>query len=309
MATSSTASTVVVDGSASGLPPLTGYRPDEIDERIAAALSADTATGGPRELLDWIGSLTRGTALRAVLDVDVLVNFSRWQQVMEPTALIRALGHLSRATADTAHSPLLWTDLIEAAREERPTSEQVQASDLSPESSALLGPHLRTPQVRASAPTVAEPHHARLAREVREITRLSTSVLAASMGVTREQYSRWISGRAISPMRHGQLQYLHTIIRDLLRRLGDEQAVVWLQTPLGDDGSPAAMLARRRLDLVHRAVVALPDSQPVRDDTIVALAAPMDDTADSDAQDDEGEPWTPYGSSRRNEDGGSAAAP
>lgn len=43
-----------------------------------------------------------------------------------------------------------------------------------------------------------EPPHARLAREIREMTDLPAGSLAAALGVTREQYQRWLKSSPIS---------------------------------------------------------------------------------------------------------------
>ncbi|MFC7246375.1 helix-turn-helix domain-containing protein [Catellatospora aurea] len=141
--------------------------------------------------------------------------------------------------------------------------------------------------------------HARLASDLREMSGMSASQLGAALGVTREQYSRWTSGRPISMDRHGQLQYLHTLIRDLTRRLGSESARVWLRTPGVDGRTPVDIVMSRRFELLHRLIADLPDHSPVVSGTVVALLAPTVDAVD-DEDDYEDEPWSPYAS-----DGGS----
>lgn len=113
---------------------------------------------------------------------------------------------------------------------------------------------------------------ASLARELRELTGLPAASLGAALGVTREQYQRWLRGDPISNIRHGQLAYLHTIAADATRRLGD-QALVWWRTPAEGAATPEQMLRNRLIDRVHRLVVHLPDSAPVVDGVLVALAA------------------------------------
>src|SRR5262249_33892444 len=138
-----------------------------------------------------------------------------------------------------------------------------------------------------------EPSHSRLAREIREMSGLPTGTLAAALGVSREQYSRWISGKPISTVRHGQLQFLHTLLRDLNRRVGVDAAKVWFVTPDATNRTPVDLLVSRRFDLLHALIANLADQHPpVVDGVIVALASPMD-VVDEDDDGEDGEPWTP----------------
>lgn len=115
------------------------------------------------------------------------------------------------------------------------------------------------------------PEHARLARELREATGLPAATLGAALGVTREQYQRWLRGDPISTIRHGLLGYLHTIAADAARRLGPDRASVWWRTPATDGIAPDQLLRDRLTDDVHRLVTALPDPAPIVDDVLVAL--------------------------------------
>jgi hypothetical protein len=150
--------------------------------------------------------------------------------------------------------------------------------------------------IAGRAERVAAPH-ARLARELREITGLPAASIGAALGVTREQYQRWVAGSAISDTRHGQLIYLHTIAVDVLRRLGPEQARLWWKTPVEAEATPEELLKRRRADRVYRLVAAIPDRAPVVDGVMRGL--PVQDDVDFDENEDSlGGAWSPYGDSR-----------
>lgn len=142
--------------------------------------------------------------------------------------------------------------------------------------------------------------HARLAREVRERTGLPAAQLGSALGVTREQYQRWLRGDPISTIRHGLLVYLHAVVADAFRRLGPE-AHVWWRTPRADGRTPAQLLADRLVDQVHRLVSELPDAAPIVDDVLVGMPAqqprPLDDEAAVDGDDEES--WSPYGARDR----------
>ncbi|MFJ4755445.1 helix-turn-helix domain-containing protein [Streptomyces sp. NPDC088763] len=144
----------------------------------------------------------------------------------------------------------------------------------------------------------AAPSHARLAAELREATGLSAAKLAAAFGVTREQYSRWVSGASISDARHGQLRYLHTVVADLVRRLGSvSEARVWFQTPLHSGETPGELLIRRRWSELYRVVTEVLDSEPLVDGVRVALLAPVAEEEENPAEPDEADgegSWSPY---------------
>lgn len=145
------------------------------------------------------------------------------------------------------------------------------------------------------APPAPLPEHARLAREIREMSGLAASALGTAFGVSREQYSRWISGNAISAARHGQLQFLHTLLRDLVRKVGPQDAQIWLRTPVEDRGAPADLLKARKFEQLYRRIVAIPDPMPIENGTVVALSVAEDPLDDEDFDsDDSDEPWSPY---------------
>lgn len=143
-----------------------------------------------------------------------------------------------------------------------------------------------------------ESSHVRLARELRDITGLSAATLGAALGVTREQYQRWLAGGAISDSRHGQLIYLHTIAADVARRLGSDRARVWWKTPSETGLTPEQLLQQRQTDRIYRLAGALPDPAPVIDGVLRGL--PVQDDADYEEDlDTSGGSWSPYGESAR----------
>jgi transcriptional regulator with XRE-family HTH domain len=138
------------------------------------------------------------------------------------------------------------------------------------------------------------PAHSRLAGDLRDMTGLSAAVLARAFGVSREQYSRWVSGKPISDIRHGQLQFLHTVVRELVRRLGASGARTWLHTPTNGTATPVDLLRSRQLERFYREVVALPVIPSAADSTMMSLSAPIQ--VSDDEEDAEGDPWSPYDS-------------
>jgi hypothetical protein len=141
--------------------------------------------------------------------------------------------------------------------------------------------------------------HARLADELRDMTGLSAAVLGRTFGISREQYSRWISGKPISATRHGQLEFLHTVVRELLRRLGPTDAKVWLHRPIDGVIRPIDLLTNRQFDRFYREVVALsvPTKELQTDEATLPLFAPVEDFEDGGAT-LEDEPWSPYSTGR-----------
>ena len=143
-----------------------------------------------------------------------------------------------------------------------------------------------------------ESSHVRLARELRDVTGLSATTLGAALGVTREQYQRWLAGGAISDSRHGQLIYLHTIAADVTRRLGAEPARVWWKTPSAAGLMPEQLLQQRQADRIYQLAAAIPDPAPVKDGVLRGL--PMQANADYEEDpDSSGDSWSPYGESAR----------
>lgn len=151
--------------------------------------------------------------------------------------------------------------------------------------------------------------HTRLAREVREMTGLPAATLAAALGVTREQYQRWLRGDPISVIRHGLLVHLHTVVADATRRLGPD-ARLWWRTPVADGVSPEQLLTDRLVDRVHRLISELPDANPIVAERVVALPVQqlrdfdenddLDENDDVDANDENSDvSWSPYGEDGR----------
>jgi hypothetical protein len=153
------------------------------------------------------------------------------------------------------------------------------------------------PHHRPSPPgaSTASPTHARLARDLRDMTGLGASTLGGTFGISREQYSRWISGKPISDIRYGQLQFLHTVVRELIRRLGTSEARAWLHKPLGDLKTPVDLLRGRQLDRFYHEVTAISGSESPAPITSISLTAPVPTSEDLQ---DQGDPWTPYDSAK-----------
>lgn len=147
-----------------------------------------------------------------------------------------------------------------------------------------------------------KPEHSQTAAEVRALTALPAATLASSLGVSREQYQRWLRGSAISTIRHGQLVYLHTIAADLTRKVGQSQAELWWRTPVANGRTPEELLRERRVDLVHKLVASVPDPQPTSGGVLQGLRvqAFVDEFEESDDMDDE-EIWSPYTGSKGDE--------
>lgn len=137
--------------------------------------------------------------------------------------------------------------------------------------------------------------HSRLARELRDLTGLPAASLASAFGVSREQYQRWISGRPISDIRHGQLVYAHTIAVDSVRKLGVDGARVWWRTPAFGGETPEDFMRRRNLAAVYRLVVELPDPRPLVGSVEPGLRS-RDDDWDEEAPEgiEDQEDWSPY---------------
>ncbi|MFF4563018.1 helix-turn-helix domain-containing protein [Streptomyces sp. NPDC001435] len=265
--------------------------------------SAYTRTGNQQaeSALPGTGDIT--SALSAAPTVRVLLS-SQWQERLTANPLLRevlrdALGGI--VSGSQTHDEILrdWAGVLGGSATLRLVSGgQVIEVDASPAN--LTGrPHASQPPLEEPKKSADERSgtHARLANELREMTGLGASKLASALGVTREQYSRWASGQPISDTRHGQLRYLHTVIADLVRRLGSAEARVWLQTPIDGESTPADLLTSRRWSELHRRVVEVHDAAPVVDGVMVALLAPVVDSGDNpedlEALDEE-EAWSPY---------------
>jgi hypothetical protein len=149
-----------------------------------------------------------------------------------------------------------------------------------------------------AAHAASEVLHTRLARELRETTGLSAATLGAAVGVTREQYQRWLAGGAISDARHGQLIYLHTIAADVARRLSIDLARVWWKTPTGPGPTPEDLLRRRQTDRIYQLAAAIPDPSPVVDGVLRGLPVQDEAGVDEVLEGGNSAPWSPYGESR-----------
>lgn len=136
------------------------------------------------------------------------------------------------------------------------------------------------------------PRHAEIAREVRDMTGLSAAILGEALGISREQFQRWMAGSPISDVRYGQLMFLHTVARELVRKIGQEGARVWWQTPGHDGVVPKALVQQRLLDRIHRLVVAETDA--LGDGRPSLLAPSVDAIGLDESFDEDEEPWSPY---------------
>jgi transcriptional regulator with XRE-family HTH domain len=141
-------------------------------------------------------------------------------------------------------------------------------------------------------PETVLPRHAEIARELRDMSGLSAALLGDGFGVSREQYQRWMSGSPISDIRYGQVMFLHTIARELLRKVGEEGGRLWWQTPGPDGVLPKSLVQQRLLDRVHRLVMAENDALGHGGPSL--LAASVDAIGLADGVDEDEDPWSPY---------------
>jgi len=163
---------------------------------------------------------------------------------------------------------------------------------------AIMRSHIYADPTPEEREPVIEATPARLAHELRDLTGLSAQSLGAAVGVTREQYQRWLAGRPISDTRHGQLVYLHAIAADVARRLG-AQTHLWWKTPIESGTTPEQLLAQRLGDRVHWLVTQIPDSQPVVEGVLVGLPVQTHDDDEPEWNVDVSAAWSPYHDSER----------
>ncbi len=221
-------------------------------------------------------------------------------QGVSPTALKACAHALTEAWNSTAAVPPVFrfTDLISEASElsfgivgHRYEVAATLTDQHAPHYLEKTSPTGRS----ASGPrstTAAQPSHARLSKELREMSGLSAFDLGRSLGVTREQYSRWTSGKPISEIRHGQLQFLHTVLRELIRRLGADNAKVWLRTPIDGVITPADLMRDRRFDSLYQMISSIQDPEDKATRNRMALSAPL--STPEYEQDHDDDPWNPY---------------
>ncbi|GAA0840792.1 hypothetical protein ACFQVD_39715 [Streptosporangium amethystogenes subsp. fukuiense] len=257
----------------------TGYEPDPIAQRLSQVFLTGT---GACELGDTsVRLVVRGTIEAA--------NATLLSALMNVVMAHARSGHAARLPeALSSWAALLGQldDLRLVAAGEVLELEEIRATT----TTAATAQTPDFPQVTRSP----EREPALLAREVREMSGLGARLLGAALGVTREQYSRWANGHPISDVRLGQLRFLHTLVRDLVRRLGPDGARAWLHTPLNGARTPVDLLTSRRFDLLHRAIVAVEDPRPVAEGVFVALAVADETELPGDDVDDDDEPWSPY---------------
>lgn len=132
---------------------------------------------------------------------------------------------------------------------------------------------LRGPVV-AEAPAPAVVSHEALAHQLRTLSGLPASDLAAMLGVTRESFQRWLSGGPIKPTNENHLRYLCGLMLEAKRKLGVEGLASWLRTPVEldkSDRTPLDLLKAGLFGPVHAAIVKLPDPRPIVDSRVVGL--------------------------------------
>ncbi len=223
-----------------------------------------------------------GEAHRPVV-VFVLSHAEEWEQQSKWDMVSEIVhgGYLFRASAmlscPTAH--FSWTDRALVVSVDRAIENPFSASTDADE---------RLPPADAVS---ALPRQAILARELRQLTGLSAGLLGESLGVSREQFQRWMSGRPISDPRHGQLVFLHTISRELVRKCGAEEARLWWQIPGPNGMAPKVLLQQRLLDAIHRLIVSLPETEPSGLPALLAMSDEPVDVTDGERGD---ESWSPY---------------
>jgi transcriptional regulator with XRE-family HTH domain len=259
-------------------------------------------------LFEWgsdAGSSITGTPsvqapLRVLLPAD-------WHDVVAnaPEVRIALQGILGRiASGQSSVNDLLrgWSDVLSVSGLLRVVSggDVIEIDALQAAASSPARQPQRSTQDAAGSVEKVSPVHSRLARELREMSGLSAGKLASAFGVTREQYSRWVSGAAISDIRHGQLRYLHTVVADLVRRFGSlDETHVWFQTPTEGSETPADLLLQRRWSDLHRLVTDVHDPAPLVGGVRVGLLAPIREEEDNLDELDEAEgedSWSPYAS-------------
>ena len=134
--------------------------------------------------------------------------------------------------------------------------------------------------------------HSIHARELRDLTGLTTATLASAFGVTREQYQRWVAGGAISDARRDTLRSLVTIARNVHRVLGVDASAWWR---VGVDGGPTPtdlMVARKHDELLRCAASAV-GGLTQSGEVLLGLIAPDEVSRDDDGETD-ADPWNPY---------------
>ncbi|MEV7347132.1 helix-turn-helix transcriptional regulator [Streptomyces sp. NPDC093544] len=271
--------------------------------RLEGLFSAYTRTGSPSTENSPTGSSNITSASSAAPTVQVLLS-TQWQERLAGNPLLRealrdALGGI--VSGSQSHDEILrdWAGVLGGSATLRLVSGgrviEVEATPLDIADS-LHTPHTGVEQASVHVVEHSDTH-ARLANELREMTGLGAAKLASALGITREQYSRWANGAPISDTKHGQLRYLHTVIADLVRRVGPTEARVWLQTPIDGQTTPAELLTSRRWSDLHRRVVEVHDVAPVVDGVMVSLLAPLADNQENpeDLEElEQEEAWSPY---------------
>ena len=271
--------------------------------RLEGLFTSQTRTGSHSTDAPFPGASNITSAASAAFTVHVLLS-TEWQERIANNPHLRkalrdALGGI--VSGSQSHDEILrdWAGVLGGSATLRLVSGgqviEVEAAPIDIAGPAY-SPHTAADQV-SKAVDERDDTHARLANELREMTGLGAAKLASALGISREQYSRWANGAPISDTKHGQLRYLHTVIADLVRRLGPADARIWLQTPIDGKTTPAELLTSRRWNDLHRRVVEVQDAAPVVDGVMVSLLAPLTDSEENpeDLEElEQEEAWSPY---------------
>ncbi|MFI6450035.1 hypothetical protein ACIBF6_00625 [Streptosporangium amethystogenes] len=263
----------------------TGYEPDPIAQHLSHVFRTGT---GACEL----GDTSVRLVVRGTVDAGNMTLLSALMNVVMAHARAGRATRLPEELSSWAALLGQLDDLRLVAAGEVLELEEIRATATTTAATTTTTAAQTPDPPQAARSPEREP--ARLACEVREMTGLGARLLGAALGVTREQYSRWANGHSISDVRLGQLRFLHTLVRDLVRRLGPDGARAWMHTPLNGPRTPVDLLTSRRFDLLHRAIVAVEDPCPVAEGVFVALAVADETELPDDDVDDDDEPWNPY---------------
>jgi transcriptional regulator with XRE-family HTH domain len=203
------------------------------------------------------------TAVRLVMVLE------DWTRAMDHLGLVKVTG---LSGSNPLSHVLLTPSLLQAMRELR--NAIVHRGGWAARSH-IDAPRTTTPRAAHGQVTPAAvsqrgaddlPPYALVARELREITGLETRELAQMVGVQRESYSRWTSGKPITSEHLSQLNYLDAVLTDARRRVGERDFRDWLHRPVAEeDGglrTPRELLLAGQARLVYRIVAAMPDPNP-----------------------------------------------
>jgi hypothetical protein len=123
----------------------------------------------------------------------------------------------------------------------------------------------------------ALPAHAGATKRLRDGAGLTASEIADVFGVRRETVQRWLAGGPINRHHATALNFADVLLREVARRIGQDQLGDWLRMPsmaAGKLQTPLDLLRSGRFDDVHKLVVSLPGASEGVGETVVALHRP-----------------------------------